>query len=890
MKRLHLLISIVFCVVNNYNCLAQNTNYCSTNLIQNPGFEIPTATCGTVADIQLYENQTPVQAWYGTEMYNTIVGSSPDYFSPCAGTTNSANTACLSGSGRVGVFTHTSFSNGREHVQAQLTQGLVAGKTYFFSMVVKSRVGSAGNLLSSCDGIGAWFHNNGLIDLQSMNGGQQHIGPGSIINASPQIENPSGNLIGAQCVTVSGTFCAQGGESWVVLGNFRDDANTQIVGSNPSNYMYIDDVALYEVCYDINLTASDSSLFCGQSSSLTASITGFGANTIYNWYTPSISNLSGLGPHVVSPNATTTYMVIASESGICPLPILDTAFITVDVNCGLSFELSDTSICIGECYNLQPSAPIGGIPPYSYSWSPNIGTSSGPYTVCPLTTTIYYLTVTDSAGASYTDSAIVTVNTMPIVNAGLDDSLCVGTSIQLSGTINIGNPTWLNGPNSLNYIVSPTNTTTYYFQSNNNGCIATDSVLISVFNNPIINLIHNNVTCNGLNNGSATVNVISGAAPFQYTWNPIGLATATVNNLSPQTYTLSVIDNVGCFIVDTFDITEPLPLTGFITGDDSVCAGETINLAATASGGNGMYNYLWLNNASTANPYVTSLNSNQLINVQVADQNGCLDTAGIMIYVASKPIADFSGNYQGCLSVTATFTNLSVGATSYQWNFGDNSTSTLVAPTHVYSSVGCHNVTLYVNNNFGCKDTASSICAVNVFPLPIADIYTTNDFVYEGAPTISIINSSTGADNCSLSFGDGTLSNLCLSNYEHSYPSVGTYTITQIVSNNYGCSDTTTILIEVKPETTIWVPNAFTPSGNDLNDVFLAKGVQVEEFNMKIFNRWGELLFESNDINTGWDGTSHGETVMQDVYVWTIQYKDIKKGTQIMRGHVTVVK
>ncbi len=891
MKRFLMLVMSV-CIAGTTTLLAQCTGTCGSNLLPNPGFELYTSLC-TTADIQLYANQSPVQNWFGTENYNPnqMAGSTPDYFSPCAGSTNSANNVCMTGNARLGMFTKTSFANGREYVQAQLTNTLTAGKTYCFSMVVKSKVGAAGNLLSSCDGIGAWFHNQGLINIATMNGGNQFIGPGSTINAAPQIENASGNLIGAACVTVTGTFCAQGGEQWIVLGNFRNDANTQISGSNPSNYMYIDDVSLFEICRDVQLSASADTITCGQSTVLSTSVTGFSATTTYTWTLPSGNTLNGSGPHTVTPLVSATYQVVVSEPGNCGIIVSDTAsvFILVNGPCNVYTSVADTVLCSGACYNIKATVATGGIGPYTYSWTPNIGTGNGPFAVCPTTTILYKVTVSDAQGQTYTDSAIVTVNSTPLVNAGIDDSICAGAAATLNGTSSAGTLQWINGPATAQYQVSPAVTTTYILQAGNNGCTGKDTVTVNVFNPPQLSMNHTDVTCYGKQDGTATSTVTAGTSPYTWQWGPGSANTQNLNNLGAGTYTLLVTDKIGCKAMQQVSIIEPMALHTILTGKDTLCNGQQTSLYASVSGGTVPLTYQW-SAPGTGNSLVVNPASTQTYQVVVTDNKGCRDTSKVEVLVYPVPVADFTGTFKGCARVQAGFTNTSTGANQYWWDFGDNSQAAVQHATHIYTAIGCMNVSLIATNSYGCSDTTSKACAVNVYPNPHAGIVAQNSTAEELSPEIYFSNTATGETSCTVAFGDGVYSSACLAYFSHIYPSSGSYTVMQIVSTSYGCADTACIKVEVVPEAALWVPGAFTPGTDHLNDVFIALGVNIKEFEMYVFDRWGQQLFYSDDVNKGWDGNLKGKAVQEDTYVWILNYSDINNKHKSLKGTVALIR
>lgn len=886
MKKISLLFS---CFIYFSGLYAQCSGTCGTNFLVNPGFETSTSFCSP-ADIQLYNNQSPVQGWFGTEVYNTIVGSSPDYFSPCAGSTNAANNSCISGSGRIGIFTKTSFSLGREYVQSQLTAPLVAGKVYCFSMTVKSKVGAAGNLLSSCDGIGAWFHNQGLINIATMNGGSQFLGPGSVINAAPQVENPSGNLIGSSCVTVSGSFCAQGGEQWIVLGNFRDDATTQISGSNPSNYMYIDDVALFEICKDVTLSASSLNLSCGQSATLTATLNGFSSSAAYSWISPSGNNLSGPGPHVVSPTDTMTYTVVVSEPGICGGTVSDTATITINStgNCSPVTSVQGATICSGNCTTLLAAPATGGTAPYTYTWIPNIGSGNGPFTVCPLANTQYKVTVTDAQGNSYSDSTMVVVNAKPVVNAGQDVSVCAGSATTLIGSASAGVVQWQGGPAGLTYAVSPAATTAYVFQSVNAGCSAYDTVLVTVQNAPSFTLNHTDVTCFGYNNGTADA-VVSSGTPVSYLWSPGGSTSASLSNLAPNTYTVAVKDVNGCTKSNSVLIAEPPKLSVSVSGNTSLCSGQASLLQAVAAGGSGQVHYLW-STGQTTTALTVAPAANQNYSIAVSDVNGCKDSVLFAVTVHPSPVAAFSGSYSGCSPVLALFSNTSSGATSYSWNFGDNTFSAQATPVKNYAAAGCFNVSLIALNAFGCSDTMTKNCAVTVYPVPQAAIVSQESELTELEPSAVLMNQALGFSNCELDYGDGIQGSLCELVYTHTYASPGIYTVTQVVSNAYGCVDTATTTIEVKPESTIWVPNAFTPNNSGDNNSFMAVGMNLRYFEMNIFDRWGERIFTGKNIDEGWNGTKSSVDAPEGIYIWTVEYAFADGLKKKITGTVTLLR
>src|SRR3989338_2010058 len=873
----------------------QCSNTCGSNLLTNPGFETPTASC-TVNDIQLYNSQSPVAGWFGTDDYPGA-GSSPDYFSPCAGSTNSANSVCLTGNARVGVFTKTSFSSGREYVQSQLTSPLQAGKTYCFSMMVKSKVGAAGNLLSSCDGIGAWFHNQGLINIQTMNGGSQFLGAGSTINATPQVSNPAGNMIGASCVTVTGTFCAQGGEDRIVIGNFSTDAATQISGSNPSNYMYIDDVVLFELCNQtIELTASAQSIACGGNTTLTVNST-FPAGTTYTWAAPAGNSLNGLGPHNVAPDTTTVYIITASYTNSCGIQT-DTSSVEITVGpCGMDALLYDSVLCEGACHNLQAYNLDGGTAPYSVQWTDEtgavIGNTAGPVSVCPLTHSTYYFSATDAAGSTFFDSLILQVNAYPIVNAGADTVICATEMVQLTATTNLGADQWLALGSGNSFQVSPLVSTTYIYQSDNDGCVSSDSVVVNVSQPAQITAQSTDISCFCAADGTMSVTA-SGASPFSYNWYATSGADApAISGLPAGWEWVEITDANGCVSTDSAFITQPAVLQISLSGDVVLCSGETTSLTATASGGTPGYTFDWNNGLVSGQNYTLIPNAATTVTGSVTDANGCTTSSTINIEVNPLPEANFTGGIQLCAGVDTIISNTSTGATTYQWFVNGQPSGN--APDLSFNEVnsGCYAVELIAGNQFGCADTTFQSCAVEIQPTPQSLVYPANNLLTVDNPTVLITDNSTDAGNCAWYLNGQLLSQPCGVDFTQPFPGLGTYEFVHYAFNNFGCLDSSSFVIEVREGLTYYVPNAFTPDGDEFNNVFqpvFTSGFDPSDFQLQIFNRWGELVFESHDHQVGWDGTYHGKLAIDGTYTWTINLKDLYSDKRYeLVGMVTLI-
>jgi gliding motility-associated-like protein len=432
------------------------------------------------------------------------------------------------------------------------------------------------------------------------------------------------------------------------------------------------------------------------------------------------------------------------------------------------------------------------------------------------------------------------------------------------------------------------------------GCTFTDTVIVTGTGQLSFTTTQLNVLCNGGNNGSATFNPTSGTAPYTYTWTPNVSVTGTANNLTAGVYSVDVTDNFGCQNSFTFTITEPplVPIVANTTGASSICIGGTSLITVNANGGAPPYSYLWLNNASTNDSLFVSPTTTTTYTVVVSDVcNTPPDTATVTIVVNPLPVITFSGDIlSGCSPVCVNFTGSAVPAIALSaWNFGDGDTSILASPNHCFVLPGTYDITLAVIDINGCINTITYTSYITVHPDPIAGFNVTSEQPTTiDESTVTIDDVSSGGDTCYWDMGDGTLLTVVgCGDIAHSYEDTGAYHVTQIVVNQWGCSDTIDYDVYVVPNTTLYAPNAFTPNGNGTNDMFFIYGEYVADFHLMIFDRWGMLIFESYDMTKGWDGRANsGPDIAQiDTYVWVVTYTEQYEGYKHrIIGHLNLIR
>lgn len=288
----------------------------------------------------------------------------------------------------------------------------------------------------------------------------------------------------------------------------------------------------------------------------------------------------------------------------------------------------------------------------------------------------------------------------------------------------------------------------------------------------------------------------------------------------------------------------------------------------------------------------------------VTTNHGCADAVSRTVEVWPLPQVAFNADPQdGCDPLFVQFTDQSsipapYSLSNWEWTVGDGSDAIAAqSPSHVYDPVGLapldfisYDVGLVVTSGNGCVDSVSYADLITVHPVPQAKFSTDPERLANLVhPLFQFTDLST--ENVSVwnwSFGDGSSSTV--QNPEYIYGDTGTYTITLIVTTEFGCTDTISYRVEVEPYYSFYIPSAFTPNGDGRNDGFFGAGEHLIEYNMKIFDRWGELIFESNDQDYKWDGTYKGAPVEAGHYVYLFNIIDWEGNDHQYIGGVTVLR
>jgi gliding motility-associated-like protein len=282
---------------------------------------------------------------------------------------------------------------------------------------------------------------------------------------------------------------------------------------------------------------------------------------------------------------------------------------------------------------------------------------------------------------------------------------------------------------------------------------------------------------------------------------------------------------------------------------------------------------------------------------------GCRDSIVKTSIVNPNPIVKITAKpaTAGCDPLCVNFIDSSSILTGnkkyWVWNVGDGSANgTTQTFEHCYinssvDSVARFTVSLTVTSDSGCVTTGTKNNYIAVYPNPKADFTVQPSAATFTDPVISITNLSAGASLWKWNFGDSDTSKLS-NPAPHTYADTGAYKITLFISTQYGCRDTTYQNITIEPDFVFYIPSAFSPDGDHINDSFSGKGIFISQYEMSIYDRWGNLIFFSEDINIPWDGkANHGsEVAPRDVYVYSIKVTDIKKRKHSYNGVVTLLR
>jgi len=582
-----------------------------------------------------------------------------------------------------------------------------------------------------------------------------------------------------------------------------------------------------------------------------------------------------------------TYMYIAGAGTICA----DTATVQVIITTPAVQISGDDTICFGESTQITAS---GGT---QYSWSPTDGVSD-PTIADPIITTSattdYTVSITDAGGCTATGQITITVNALPLADAGLDQAICDGNNIAIGGTPT-GPPgstfLWtpsvgLNDPSMADPTAQPTSTTTYTVEViDANQCTAMDSVIIVVNALPTVDAGTDVSIC-------STFSVILDATGSgSFLWSPAtGLSSTTVNNpeaspSSTTTYIVTLTDANNCSASDDVNVTvHELPTVDAGT-DTWLCLGSSVMLNAVGVG-----TFEWnpagsLDDPTSGTPMATPAASTTYT-VMLTDANNCNATDAVLVTVGVDPPIDAGIGSTICSGTPVTLggSPTSVPGSSFLWSpAGDLDDPASANPIATPISTTAYTLVVF---NDTC--TSSAVVTITIGSTSMAGFTSRFEAGCEGLRGF-FTDTSVGAITWSWDLGIGVVSTERNPQFQLAYGVATTVTLT--ITDASGCSSSTsqTFTTDTYGEMVdLEVPNVFSPNGDGNNDVFTlaSNAILGPCTNMQIMDRWGHTMFESLGNNITWDGrTFSGEPASAGTYFYMIQVKDME-----FNGSLTLVR
>jgi gliding motility-associated-like protein len=544
----------------------------------------------------------------------------------------------------------------------------------------------------------------------------------------------------------------------------------------------------------------------------------------------------------------------------------DTLSITKSIqvtNTSLTLSTSPNAI---SCNNAPVTLYANGAT--TYTWSPQTGLNTGTGSLVianPSSTTEYTVTASNNGACPATATILVTTVNPSVSLSASATQVCSGNSVTLVASGN-GNLLWSNGLTNDTIVVSQSGM--YQVQLTDSGCIVNDSIAITVLAaaSPQLNTFSSPWLCTG----DTAVYFITGVNIISQQWyfnNNIltGDTSTSLSIINNGNYSVVTTDINGCTMSESIIINfHPNPHALFSSStipchDSILIKNNSINSIS----------YKWIVDSllsdTIMNPDIqfTSLGNHSI--TLIAANGTCVDSMTQNVFTAPNPAAQF--NSDSICSLTKYFHNNSVNASQYTWIFDNGVTSNQYSPHYTFPDYGTYKIKLLAQNQGGCIDsTEKSIEIVEHMPSEF-----TISLATCANQTIFIpINSSAKYYNWNL--GDNTYDNSAT--VMHSYSQSGSYSITLITNFGFPCQDNTTkeVLIPEIPVSHLYIPNTFTPNYDGINDDFAIQGLaDCDHYELFIYNRWGQLVFETNEIGPRWNGIYKDRLVEEDVYCYLIK-------------------
>jgi gliding motility-associated-like protein len=441
------------------------------------------------------------------------------------------------------------------------------------------------------------------------------------------------------------------------------------------------------------------------------------------------------------------------------------------------------------------------------------------------------------------------------------------------------------------------------------GCIGSDIITITNVV-PVSDAGPDQVVC-------SNTDAVIGSAPqpaYSYYWSPSVMVedslqsntTANFVNFADEAFQQELVLRAtlnGCTAYDTVLVSvNPQPLAYFEAPEPQCFENHSIDFAADGNFGPGA-TFVW-NFGPSATPAFSSEASPQniqfsgtgihIVTLQIIEDGCSSFDYKLPVILRPMPVANFSADLiDGCAPMPVNFINLSESSDpirEYLWTLGDGRISASETPMNQYDQAGKYSVSLELVTEYGCRNKFEIPNLITVYPNAIANFTIEPPILTLDNPHCTITDFSSNSDEVSYSiaFWD----TLFKRNLTYTFEDTGSFEIRQVVQNEFGCIDSMSLFARVQDGFNLFVPNSFSPDGDGLNDYFKVYGQDIRSFNMKIYSRWGQLLYESNDLDSGWDGkTRLSDSVLPSgSYFYMIEVVDINYNSKQLEGIFTIYR
>jgi gliding motility-associated-like protein len=508
----------------------------------------------------------------------------------------------------------------------------------------------------------------------------------------------------------------------------------------------------------------------------------------------------------------------------------------------------------------------------------------------------------------------ITITLAPVPDAGVDASASYCSSgvpvdlFPLLGPTAGPGGTWEDAAGNIVAMPYDPSTMTpglYTYIVNLNGCLDSSVVDVAEVVTEITVISGTDISCNGFDDGIID---FTGVNYVLYTINAGGPVVAnadvSITGLAPGVYTIQITSNDGCIDTEVIEILEPTALAITIDATDALCNGVCDGLAqVNITGGTIPYTYLWLQgvNGNQSGAAIDLCAGDYGMNVM--DDNGCLISTSYTIeepaLVLPSLLPDATA---GCFPHHVNFINTtgSPDVVTTEIDYGDGNVDVIAglgAFDHTFSQPGLYTVTISVTTITGCVYSLVYSDLIEAVNAPNANFFVNPNYVSMMNPIVNLFNeSSADVTQYSWVIDEGSPSTANTENvFDVSYPEDNPrdYEVILYVENSYGCKDSIVKYVHVVNDVLLFAPNTFTPDDDEHNQnwEFHISGIDIYDFTLRLYNRWGEQVWESHDASVGWDGTYNGKLVQDGTYTWMIDCGDAQDDQRYtFNGHVTVIR